>query len=137
MLASTEGNSTSALTLGSQGCLSTSWPSCSPLDRDAVASTGLLPQSGRDKWRLRGFGQPTHPDTMRLAPRVAAAVPASVAQPEPAVVSWIGPPDRRTLRAPWLTKGSRKEKATNSVLETSQSILLRRGPSANTALHRR
>src|SRR5258705_393460 len=31
MLARTEGNSVRAFTLGSQGCLSTSWPSCSPL----------------------------------------------------------------------------------------------------------
>src|SRR5437879_11414339 len=62
---------------------------------------------------------------MRSARRVAAAVPASVARPEPVVVRWIGPPDRRTLPARWLTQGNKKEKATNSVLGISQSILLR------------
>jgi hypothetical protein len=36
----------------------------------------------------------------------------------------IGPPARRTLRAQRLTEGNKKAIATNSVLETSQSILL-------------
>jgi len=38
---------------------------------------------------------------------------------EPAVVRWIAPSERRTLPAHWPTQGSKKAKATNSVLESS------------------
>lgn len=58
---------------------------------------------------------------------VAAAVPASVARPEPAVVRRVGQPVRPILPAWWRTQGNMKEKATNSLLEISQLILLRRG----------
>jgi hypothetical protein len=61
---------------------------------------------------------------MRLALPFAAVVPASVARIEPEVEQPIGLPARRTLRAQWLAEGNKKAIATNSVLETSQSILL-------------
>src|SRR5258705_1060907 len=63
---------------------------------------------------------------MRWALQAAAAVPESVAPPEPVVALRIGRPDRRTLLEQRSAKGSRKEKGTKSVLITSQSILLRR-----------
>src|ERR1700688_1582990 len=64
---------------------------------------------------------------MRSALPVAAAVGASVARPEPAVVWRIGLPERRTLLARWLAQGNLKGKVTSSVLGSSRLILLRRG----------
>src|SRR5258707_13142017 len=57
---------------------------------------------------------------MQSALRVAAAVPESVAPPEPVVLVRFGEPDRRTPPGQWLTKGNRKEKGTNFVSGTYQ-----------------
>src|SRR6266849_102774 len=61
-----------------------------------------------------------HPDIVQSAPRVAAAVPESVERPEPVLALRIEVPDRRTPPGQWSAKGTRKEKGTNSVLETYQ-----------------
>jgi len=61
-----------------------------------------------------------HPDTVQLVLRVVAVVPDSVEQPQPVVAPRIEASDRRMLPEQWLAKGNRKEKGTNSVLETYQ-----------------
>src|ERR1700686_1532896 len=61
-----------------------------------------------------------HPDTMQSAPRAAAAVPESVARPEPVVALRTEAPDRRMPPGQSLVKSNRKEKGTNSVLGTYQ-----------------
>src|SRR5258708_2412735 len=106
-----------------------------PSGRDAAGATGPLPQSDRDKSPPQGSAPLAHPDTMRPERPVAATVPASVAPPElarlrfellrsePAPLPRAAPPARRILPALWLTQGTRKAKAINSVLGISRSIL--------------